>query len=923
MPASSSPSQSVDRPLIRRDFLPLLNGALEVGEWRYARRLATAWLAAFPGDLPVKYRYAQAIHKDTHLNTNRLALDILEELCLVDPEFREAQELLGSLRQSEGLESHFISKGCALALNINPRPLASKGEMAPIWARQLHEARTALAKYKHGDMPSLDKAEHAIHQALVENPDTPLAAVTHLSVMSTKGDMPSQAILSLAQIYHERWPECLQFSLILADRLMGSGDSTEAVQLLHQAVSKDVTGQVPQRLWGENYAYRSLWPESIAFDASSPNSPQSLPIPASVAARMGWNQITAQATIIPPTVTVPQASPPASPDGDLVSTDVRPLADPVYNPPLTKSVPVNRRKNANNLSEPVRAVQTELSRLAKQLKTPHVTSQDGRFPVYVVVTTRKGLESQYGVSAAKVLDDEIKKLVRAIRGRRINQETWGAILFYADDPEYTSYFDLQPIPHNDPWALKLLLADLDQALNKGGERIGAILIVGGPEVVPFHRLPNPVDDADAEVLSDNPYASSDENYFILDWPIGRLPGGSSNDPAGMLTILRNLTRRYVVSKKPLPWYKRFLANIRMLIQTRGSHFQSSFGYTAAVWRRAALAVYRSIGDPQELLVSPPVHACDIDPAGSPISIPDPAAADHGLILPKAHLAYFNLHGIPDSPFWYGHRDPAEPLPGLEFPVALRPQDVRNGGTAPQLIFTEACYGTHILGKGIEDALALKFLASDTQAIIGSTCISYGSLSTPLSAADLLGRVFWTILEEGFPAGEALKRAKLQLVREMHRRQGYLDAEDQKTLISFVLYGDPLSQPYSKRHNSKSLYRRNDLPHTIQTVSEQPEQREHPDPISADIVAHVKSIVTQYLPGMEDANLRLTQAHPDQKSMGAGMAQTTGTASPLSGLAGRQVVMLSKNILQAQLQHAQYARLTMDSSGKLLKLTVSR
>jgi len=76
--------------------------------------------------------------------------------------------------------------------------------------------------------------------------------------------------------------------------------------------------------------------------------------------------------------------------------------------------------------------------------------------------------------------------------------------------------------------LKLALADLDAALCKRGERIGALLIVGGPEIVPFHRMPNPVDDQDVDVLSDNPYATCDSNYFVSEWPVGRLPRAGSS-----------------------------------------------------------------------------------------------------------------------------------------------------------------------------------------------------------------------------------------------------------------------------------------------------------------------------------------------------------------------------------------------------------
>ena len=270
MQSSFQPYKFSERTLNRIDFITLLDTALATGEWRYVRRICTAWLAIFPGDLPVQFTYAYAIAQDKTLISPHQAMIILDKLCLQDPEYAEAQELLGILRQNEGLSSHYISKGCSLALSNNPQLLSGKGDMIPIWARQLHEARSALAKVSHGDRSSINKAEYAIHQALIENPDTPLAAVTHLSIMASKNDLPPQAILSLAQIYHARWPDCLQFSLILADLLMDNGDSSEAVELLHQVVVKDITGQVAVRMWGNDHSYRAMWPESIEIAPYQP-----------------------------------------------------------------------------------------------------------------------------------------------------------------------------------------------------------------------------------------------------------------------------------------------------------------------------------------------------------------------------------------------------------------------------------------------------------------------------------------------------------------------------------------------------------------------------------------------------------------------------------------------------------------------------
>ncbi len=908
-------------PISRDQTITLLNTALSTGEVRYARRLSTAWLAIYPGDLQVSLYYARALFLDKAPSLQQQALPILEELCQIDPEFLEAQELLAEVRKSAGLANHYVAKACVSALTHGHITRAGKGGKLSSWAKYVHEARLALDRANLGDAQNLEKAECYIHQALIENPDTPLAAVVHLRLSVAKGTMPPLAIRSLAQIYHERWPSCLQFTLTLADSLIENGDSPQAVAMLHQAVSKDIAGQVPVRMWGIHHPYKSLWPICLEVDNIGPNTPQSIPIPAAIASSLGWNQLpaTVPSACEIPTTPVKQTT---------LHTDAFPHAvKPAYVP----HAPV-KPKGSHTFSEPAQSVQIELERLAENLKRPHLAQEDGRFPIYVIFTTKQGLETNYGPQAIPLIDEELKKLSKVIRGHRINHEHWGALVFYADDPVYTQPFDLQPACYNDPWGLKLILADLDAALETRGERIGAILIVGGPEVVPFHNLPNPVEDADVDVPSDNPYATRDNNYFIVEWQVGRISGGSGNNPNSLLNIIREMTRRYAMDVKQLPWYRRLWVQFNKFIKSRSQNGHSSFGYTAAVWRRASLSVFRSIGDPRALLVSPPIHACDLQQTCTEEvpGVKEYADASTCLLIPSARLGYFNLHGVPDSVEWYGQRDPTEPGDGPDFPVAIRPQDIRNSGHAPHLVFSEACYGANISGKLVDEAISLKFLASGTQAVIGSTCISYGSLSTPLSAADLLGRVFWNLLEDGFTAGESLRRAKIHLTREMNRRQGFLDAEDQKTLISFVLYGDPLAQPYHPKHNPKSTPRLSDTQVQVPTVCERSAENEGHAPVSPDVIAHLKTLVAQYLPGMSDAHVSLSDEHQACSNLCSNcrtgkrcVLSQSISKNQVSIKSQRHVVTLSKSIEQAQHIHKQYARLTLDERGKLVKLVVSR
>jgi hypothetical protein len=919
----TQPAPSSNHSISRELLLTLLNTSIRTGELRYARRLCTSWLAIYPGDLKVSLLYADAFFKDKSSEIKLHALPILEDLCKLDPEFIEAQELLAEVSQLAGTTNHLIAKACANALTHGHTVKTGKNGPISSWSKYVYEARSALSSVREGDYQQFEKAEYYTHKALVENPDTPLAAVVHLRLIESKGSMPKSAVRNLAQIYHERWPDCLQFLLTLANELMESGESSQAVDMLHQAVSKDIAGQVPKRMWGNRHQYLPLWPASLEAGNASQNSPQNIPIPAAVASGLGWNQIPAVISDF----NVPDLTKNTSNSGfsEVVEDELAQLNQAYVSHTALPEV------DQQTFSEPSRMVQNVLEKLADKLKLPHLARDDGRFPTYVVFTTRGGLKALYNTANLQEIDDKLKKLVEVIRGYKINQELWGSMLFYADDAASTKAFDLQPAAHNDAWQLKLIIADLDAALRKRGERIGALLIVGGPEVVPFHNLPNPVEDADADVPSDNPYAAKDNNYFVCDWPVGRISGGSGSDSSTLLSLLQAIINRYDQNAKKPAWHYRLIRFLRNLIKTGLSKKLSSFGYTAAVWRRASLSVFQSIGNPDDLLVSPPIHACDASCTTCAENKLQSSyhQASSCLNLPDTQLAYFNLHGVPDACEWYGQCDPTQPEVGPEFPVAMRPQDIRNGGSAPSLVFSEACYGANISGKLVNDAISLKFLASGTQAVVGSTCISYGSLSTPLSSADLLGRVFWNLLQEGFPVGESLRRAKIHLTREMNQSQGFLDAEDQKTLISFVLFGDPLAQPFQTKVSPKTVPHLSDAIIQVPTVCERSCEGEEGSTVSLETISHLKSIVAQYLPGMDDAKVSLSHEHQTCSSLcgkcGSGKKCAFSEASSRYNhtiKSQRRVVTLSKNFEQAQHTHKQYARLTLDERGNIVKLVVS-
>jgi hypothetical protein len=571
-----------------------------------------------------------------------------------------------------------------------------------------------------------------------------------------------------------------------------------------------------------------------------------------------------------------------------------------------------RRKETQKHRSGLDLVDEVFQKISQKIKRPEIARQDGRFPVYVILSSKEGLESQYGPQTAQVVDEEMKKLSDAVSTR----PGWRSLVFYPDDPESMVWLGLDPIAATDPWKIKLAIVDLDEMLSQRGEMIGALLIVGGADVVPFHKLPNPTDDIDEFVISDNPYATLDSNYFVPEWPVGRMPGESGRDAGLILGQLRNANDYHLTCIEPEPWWERLIYPFDMAARwlkriidekLSGGLPEEAFGYSAAIWRRSSIAVFRPIGEANQLQVSPPSEAGKLKSEK----------------VSRLPLGYYNLHGIEDGPNWYGQRDVGENELGPDYPVALRPHDVKKNGRAPLAVFTEACYGSNILEKVIDDALCLKFISIGTRALIGSTGIAYGSIITPLIAADLLGYLFWKFHRENLTVGEAFMRAKIELAREMNRRQAFLDGEDQKTLLSFVLYGDPLFGEKRRKSNAKNVYRPRLHPN-VKTVTDHQEIEIPAAHVSGETLTHVKKTLEGYLPGLQDGEVRFSHQFAGYKNPDFAKDNVRVEKQRKDNInTGNIVVTVSKQVKGTWQLHRHYARMTLDPNGKMVKLAVSR
>jgi hypothetical protein len=552
-------------------------------------------------------------------------------------------------------------------------------------------------------------------------------------------------------------------------------------------------------------------------------------------------------------------------------------------------------------AEAVEEAQAELDRLLESLSTdstqPPETRDEDAVPVHLIISNRDGLMRKYGQLGFNQLDGDLYELKQAIEG----QTDLEVIIVYVDDGPSVIPYGLQPADPGNPWQIKMLIDSLDACLNEQGQEIRYTLIVGGDSIIPFHRLPNPIDDQDADVPSDNPYASRDANYFIPERAVGRMP----DEEGEGLGFLHSLIQTAIDGHQKQVMSKGIWSTIFRTFRSTDSVQRNGhgLGYTASIWRKASRAVFEIIGDNRRLRTSPPVTYQEFKVAEPP------------------HFSYFNLHGIEDGPNWYGQRDSLFPADYPLFPVALRPQDLTADEHANSVVFTEACYGANILGKDTGDSIALRFLASQALALVGSTKVSYGSIAPPLLGADLMGRYFWEGLQAHLTLGEALKYAKVNLAKEMQDRQGYLDGEDQKTLISFVLYGDP-SLPGTALQSevaAEALCKTFCPPIICQKKAKQQE-----GPISDALIATVKSRIETSLPHMAQAQVRAVPLAFCNGSCDDRCSLAHGTLKATKGYSGNWTFTLEKDItVTGDGAHHQVVRATVDEGGHILKLAVSK
>lgn len=859
-------SHSVSTDLINRnELIYLIDHALASGNFRFIQKVSKIWLEKYPNDITFQYYLARSSIYNEEKNEIR---EILDQICARDPEYIKAWELKLKISTNDIEEQKYI-RSILYALG-NDFPLNELYD----WGKSLRELNQNKDESTFTDeIDNLIKA----HEEIIR---TPLVGIFHLRNIKNyyykKGEFRTYA-----EKYHQRWPGCIAITLWLAETLMSDGNENEAVSLLHTCAVMDPGGEIIRRMWGNNNDFLSMWPPKMAIELT-------IPIPQQISIPMNWKQL-------------PAGENNQNNEGSIKLKNKKTIFQKIT---LFNKIKLFPEKNKPK-DEPIKKyIENDLDELLKKSISEIDKSNFGKKPVYVVLSVRKNLVKKYGEKSCTILFSELIKLTDSVK---LNLG-WDAIVFYPDDINCMRQFDLDTLNEIDPWKIKLSLVDLDKSLSIRGQGIGCVLIIGSGDIVPFHSLPNPTDDKDKEVLSDNPYSTLDSNYFVPEWPVGRLVGEKTNDPGLLLKQIRQIIINNKNRSRLSEWQNAiwaWLINLRNPFEfIKGlTHKTFNYGYTASIWRRSSIASFRPIGAGNHLRVTPPFDSSNLD-------------ID---LLKKSQFAYFNLHGLPDTPDWYGQKDISEVNQGPDFPIAITASQIKASDSIPSVIFSEACYGGFTEGKEVDDSLVLKFKDVGCKVFIGSTCIAYGSINTPLVGADLLAFIFWKYLLDGYSTGESFMRAKINFAQIMMQRQGYLDGEDQKILLSFVHYGDPLFQPSEGKNVARFTSRTTKLLN-VATITDHDFAETKENRISGELISKIKNDLKSYLPGIELAEAKI---HPHQQLEKNVISEFGEHIKSKYASAGYMKITYHQLVTLQKMKHEQYIRVTVDKSGKMIKLVTSR
>ena len=381
------------------------------------------------------------------------------------------------------------------------------------------------------------------------------------------------------------------------------------------------------------------------------------------------------------------------------------------------------------------------------------------------VTYRRALQSKYRVVALAKIDAALRDWIAADAKRGIR-----TVHVALDDAVAMAALNVPPVTGKPNAArTKRAIDALARALTPH-----YIMMLGGDDVVPMFHVHNPSFDSDPNgdtdrvVPTDNPYACSRpyraaarESYLVPDRVVGRIPdlpcAPGAGDPQWLVTPLRHAT-----GWQPRP----------------RSFYGLAYATCTATWRQAGLATAKVLGIPEaDLMISPPTL--------------DTTPLARRRLARTLHMT--KCHGSEIDARFSGQR--GKSFPDILFSDTLAPR-IKPG----TLVSAVCCYGAQVFAPSDPRnntpgslPISITYLAGGAVGFMGSTKVAWVG-SKEMMCADWVVASYLKKCLEGASTGAATLEAKQDYMQFLAGQGLRPDTADEKTMIEFVLLGDPSVHP---------------------------------------------------------------------------------------------------------------------------------
>jgi len=369
----------------------------------------------------------------------------------------------------------------------------------------------------------------------------------------------------------------------------------------------------------------------------------------------------------------------------------------------------------------------------------------------IIVTNRSALQNKYGSAGLKKIRSAVRQLIAADKKRHLT-----SVLIFADvTSEMKKAKGKAVMDSTDPEQFKNAV---DSLFNH--YKPDYIMLLGATDIIPHCRFRIPIpDDDDTFVPSDVPYAceapfSRNAGDFIAPGRVlGRLPDVTGvTDPAYLIALIQNS-----INWKPL----------------KSSAYKNYFSLSVKWWKKSTqTSLINIFHDNKKLKLAPP--------AGGAFTKTD--------LSPMMH--FINCHGGLRTSEFYGQANENS----NSFPVCLESSMLDKKISYGTLTAAECCYGGLLYNPNRPNKIHLPisntYLINNALAFVGSTTAAYGP-SDSQGGADYITQYFLIAIQKGASTGRAFLEAQQRFVEKGDVK---MDPTDLKTIIQFLLLGDPSITP---------------------------------------------------------------------------------------------------------------------------------